>query len=127
MTVFARFDYPITTPTEQIQITSSAPILPIDAGHATNHVITESTDGTRQTATLGDDRKILRINFEYLDDTDFNALESFINDDILLGLQPFTYIDFIRNESWNMWLESVEMGHRRGNKHFIRMTMKEQV
>ena len=124
---FCKFSFPTTTPTTNITITSTAPQLPIDAGYKPNHKATESRSGNRQTASLGQRRKVLQINLNNLNDTEYELLKAFIEDDIVDGLHPFTYTDLITNESWDMWLESVSTGNKKGTKHFAHFKMLEEV
>ena len=124
---FCKFEYPIITPTSTVTITSTAPQLPLNAFPAPNHVANESTDGTRQTASLGDDRKNLQINLNNLNETEFDLLETFLVTTTGNGLLAFKYTDLIRNESWNMFMQTTRTGHKKGLNHFIQINMIEQV
>ena len=124
---FCKFEYPAVTPTSTVTITSTAPQLPLNAFPVPNHTANESTDGTRQTASLGDDRKVLQINLNNLSDTEYNSLETFLVTTTGNGLLPFKYTDLIRSESWVMFVQTMRTGHKKGQRHFIQINMKEQV
>lgn len=124
---FCKFEYPVVTPTSTVTITSTAPQLPLNAFPVPNHTANESTDGTEQTASLGDDRKVLQINFNNLSEAEFDLLETFLVTTTGNGLLTFKYTDLIRNESWSMRMRTSRSGHKKGLKHFIHIGMKEQV